>query len=245
MSVESGRWAQAAWVTVHNHAEVRWMRRRMVALGIALVLAFSLGLAAWAGKVDLFELARGLRDVASAKLREVTVNSFLEGPHGSMTRAMAERVYEIMRKRPEERSAEEVAFAFSCLVWTAQFDRAEEFVQPSALGLMQAVRQNREQYPNKYYMLWGTVDLGRPAGSSNRDRAVAVFTDEYWVYPCERARQEKGITWAGERWVGRLQYDLVKRDGVWRLENPIAKGLGGTRLEKAQTWPPTQPWPPR
>lgn len=221
------------------------MRARFVLLGVALLLILCLGLAVSAGKVDLPALARGLRDAASAKLREVTVNSFLEGPYGSMTRAMAERVYGIMRKRPEERSAEEVVLAFDWLVWTAQFDRAEEFVQPSALGLMQAVRQNKEQYPNKYYMLWESVEIGRPAGSSDPDRAVAVLTGEYWVYPCERARQEKGITWAGERWVERLQYGLVKRDGVWWVENPIAKGLGGTQLEKAQAWPPAEPWPPK
>lgn len=214
------------------------------ARGIAamLVLAALLAAASWAihaGKLP------ALAGATSAKLREATVAGLTEGPYGTMTREMAERVYQIMRKKPEQRTPEETAWAYNALRWTGQFERAEEFVAPWARSRMQFIRQNFESHPDKFYILRADVELGALPGSANPDRAVAVVTGEYWGLPSQKTREEKGIAAVGQRWKERVEYQLVRQGGLWWVEEPIGKGLGGWLLEEATAWPPLQPWPPR
>lgn len=214
------------------------------ARGIAAMLVLAALLAATSWAIHAGKLP-ALAGAASARLREATVAGLMEGPYGTMTRQMAERVYEIMRKRPEDRAPEEVAWAYNALRWTGQLDRAEEFVAPWARSRMQFIWQRFESHPNKSYILWADVELGALPGNANPDRTVAVVTSEYWFEPSQNTRKEKAITASGERWRGRMEYQLVKQGGAWQIEEPIGKGLGGWLLEEAKAWPPFQPWPPK
>lgn len=214
--------------------------RRLLAFLAALVVAFGAAWAWQAGKLD------GLAQAASARLREATIGGLMEGPYGTMTREMAERVYEIMRKRPEERAPEEVAFAYDALRWTGQLDRAEEFVAPWARDQVRLIERRFEDRPDKSYLLRAAVELGTPPGNGNPDRAVAVVACDYWSLPSQKTREERGITAVGRLWKDdRMEYRLVKQGGTWWIEDPLGKGHGGFLVQEIQSWPPLQPWPPK
>lgn len=211
-------------------------------LAAMLVLAALLAAASWsihAGKLP------ALAEAASAKLRDATVAGLMEGPYGTMTREMAERVYEIMRKRPEQRTPEEVAYAYDALYWTGQLDRAEEFVAPTAAAkrILEAIKGDKADRGDMYFILRESVELGNAPGGGGR--AVAVVTAEYWWRPSEKTRAREGLAWLGERWVGKMEYSLSLHNGAWAVDDPNGKGLGGTLLERSDSWPPFQPWPPR
>jgi hypothetical protein len=211
--------------------------RKLLAFLAALVVALG---AAWAwqsGRLD------GLAGAVSAKLHEATISGLMEGPYGTMTREMAERVYEIMRKRPEDRAPEEVAWAYDALCWIGQLDRAEEFVAPTAAAkrALEVIKSDQAARGDMYFILSQSVEVGKAPGG----RAVAVVTTEYWWRPSEKTRAEKGLAWAGERWLDRMEYPLSLHGGVWVIDAPNGKGLGGTLLEKSGNWPPLLPWPPK
>lgn len=218
--------------------------KRLIAMLVVAALLLALGLAMRAGKVDLAALAGAARD----RLRDATVASIMDGPYGTMTREMAERVYDIMMKRPEERTPEEVAWAYNPLRWTGQLDRAGEFVAPTAAArtALQVIRDNTQKRGDKGYFLRQTAEAARLPGNQNPNRAVVLVTYEYWFEPSPQTRAYWNMKYWGGRGRTTFEYPLVKMNGAWVIENPIGKGHGDEILETyADRWPPFQPWPPK
>ncbi|MEW6546794.1 MAG: hypothetical protein AB1446_07765 [Bacillota bacterium] len=218
--------------------------RKFLAAMLALLILLSCAWAWQSGRLD------GLARAASAKLRDITVASIMNGPYGTMTREMAERIYDIMRKRPEQRAPEEVAYAYNALMWTGQLDRAEEFVAPTAVARqrLQVIREDTPKRGDKHYFVWQTTEAAKPPGNSNPDRAVVLVTYEYWYEPSPQTRAYWNMKYWGGRGRTTFEYPLARANGAWVIEDPIGKGHGDEILETCpDRWPPAhvQPWPPR
>jgi len=216
-------------------------------LAAMLVLAALLAAASWsihAGKLP------ALAEAASAKLRDATVGTIMIGPYGTMTREMAERVHDILRKKPEQRAPEEVAYAYNALMWTGQLDRAEEFVAQTAVARqrLQVIRDDTPKRGDKFYFVRQTTETAKLPGNGNPDRVVILVTSEYWYEPSPQTRAYWNLKWWGARERTTCEYPLVRTSRAWVIEDPIGKAHGDEILETCpDKWPPAhvQPWPPK